>query len=1174
MRKALIVLGMYHSGTSAMAGLLGEMGCDLPKDLMAPSEVNAKGFSESSKITSLNDDILASAGMTWFDLNRFPETWYASPKALAFQKRSRTALLDEFGESGLFVMKDPRNCRLMPFWEDTLAEQGVQPVYVCIHRNPVEVAASMQQRGGFEPRYGQLLWLRGNLDAEIATRGKKRVFVSHDQLLSDWREVVSRVSSDLDLVFPRSVRIAAQGVQRLLSTDLNHLPLENLTIPKLEEASDWLAATWKVLTRWSRTGEDAAGHATLDNVRDAMDAASSTMVTVANELLARYQEIERQSERLAVVNSALADNEKARARQSQQLDEANKALANTEASLQVVRQAFHEIGLQTRALKNDLDSRAHQLLEVRSRPLRNLARYYEFRALTVLSSNGSPLPQKLKSRLTRSADKRNPNRDLPEIKDFAATTRNDIANVLSAKGHLPFRPDLPSVLIVTHDASRTGAPILVFNLAKTLSARYNVFIVCLRWGELVNDFRQVSTKVHVVEQRHGNGRYFSRILNEITQQKIPAFAVVNSIDSWHVFRELHERKIPSVALLHEFASYTFPKSAFTDAFHLAGEVVFSSELTIQNAIEQTSFVRTPRFHVLAQGRCEVPQRETEDALRHSECDLLTARLRPDGEKTGEFLVIGAGSVLMRKGVDLFIDVARRVLSTEDGQNARFAWIGAGYSPDQDAAYSVYLKDQIDRAGLTERMIMLGETSEIEHVYGLSNLLLLSSRLDPLPNVAIDALSEGVPVVCFDKTTGIADLLTDAGLREACVADYLDTEQAAQKVLRFIRSPEVYRKVCDTSKEFAQRAFDFSAYAARIEELGLRAGKALSHRPEDVLTIAVAQDFDSDFMMPRQRKASTRLEAAEYYLEDSWREAAPRRPEPGFNQIMYSHHLQSEGVTDVDPYLAFLQRGRPPGPWLRSVIRESANASLPEGTAPLKTALHIHAHYPDVVATIAQRLILNKTQPDLFITAGDRKSLDAAIAMFRGYPGRIAETRVVINRGRDIGPLLTEFGSKLVRDYDLIGHIHTKKSVLLSDREFADRWASFLYENMIGGVHGGAMIDRILAAFTLNKRLGIAFPADPNILSWSNNKDGARKLALRLGVEQLPEFFDFPIGTMFWIRAAALRPFVELDLDWQDYPREPVGMDGTILHAIERLFGVIVEGKGFDIALTNVKGVTR
>lgn len=113
-RQCLIVLGVHRSGTSAMPGLLGEMGCDLPKDLMPPNDMNEKGFFESNKITDLNEAILASAGMTWFDQNCFPEPWYSSPKFTEFRKLARAALQDEFAESSLFILKDPRICRLVP----------------------------------------------------------------------------------------------------------------------------------------------------------------------------------------------------------------------------------------------------------------------------------------------------------------------------------------------------------------------------------------------------------------------------------------------------------------------------------------------------------------------------------------------------------------------------------------------------------------------------------------------------------------------------------------------------------------------------------------------------------------------------------------------------------------------------------------------------------------------------------------------------------------------------------------------------------------------------------------------------------------------------------------------------------------------------------------------------
>jgi glycosyltransferase involved in cell wall biosynthesis len=728
------------------------------------------------------------------------------------------------------------------------------------------------------------------------------------------------------------------------------------------------------------------------------------------------------------------------------------------------------------------------------------------------------------------------------------------------------------MIVVTHDASRTGAPILALNLARVFSNRYNVITVCLRGGDLIADFQKYSTEIHVAEHVVGSGAQYARLLDTIVAKKRPVFAVVNSIESRYILSSLRKHQIPSVALFHEFASYTLPKSAFKDAFLLADEIVFSTELTIENALQETSFVRTPRFHVLPQGRCEVPQSGGAEAMRQVERDRLAAFLRPDGNQEDEFVVIGAGFVHIRKGVDLFIDVARRVAATEVGKKARFVWIGGGYDPERDPAYSVYLRDQIERAELTDRM-MLGETSEIDHVYKLSNLLLLTSRLDPLPNVAIDAMSEGIPVICFDKTTGIADVLTDAGLGDACVADYLDTAEAAEKILRLIRSNDSYRRVCERSKNYAARAFDFDGYATQIERWGLEAARLRSNRADDASTIASSADFDPALPKTRHRLASSKTEAAEYYLADGWRASAPSRPEPGFNALIYSRHLEEGGVTGVDAYAEFLRRDRPTGPWLRSVIGEHASPSIGKGRGPLRIALHIHASHPESIAAVANLLSLNETLPDLFINAGDRKGLDLAIESLNGYRGRISEARVALNRGRDLGSLLTEFGGDLVGNYDLIGHVHTQANKHSLGHDRVQIRQEFLWENVLGGQSGGAMMDRIVTAFTENEQLGLVFPATREMFSWSNSGTVARNLARQLGITSLPEFLDFPIGSMFWVRASTLEPLVALGLGWNDYPPEPLDEDGTIVQAIERLLGLVAESRGFDFAVTKVKGIS-
>ena len=116
-----------------------------------------------------------------------------------------------------------------------------------------------------------------------------------------------------------------------------------------------------------------------------------------------------------------------------------------------------------------------------------------------------------------------------------------------------------------------------------------------------------------------------------------------------------------------------------------------------------------------------------------------------------------------------------------------------------------------------------------------------------------------------------------------------------------------------------------------------------------------------------------------------------------------------------------------------------------------------------------------------------------------------------------------------------------------------------------------MLDAILSSMMSRPAIGIVFPDDPHVLSWTGNRRHAEELADRMGCGKLPEHFNFPVGSMFWGRSSFSGRFVALDLQWSDYPLEPLPVDGTMLHAIERLFGIVPADYGDGLAVTNVRG---
>ena len=116
---------------------------------------------------------------------------------------------------------------------------------------------------------------------------------------------------------------------------------------------------------------------------------------------------------------------------------------------------------------------------------------------------------------------------------------------------------------------------------------------------------------------------------------------------------------------------------------------------------------------------------------------------------------------------------------------------------------------------------------------------------------------------------------------------------------------------------------------------------------------------------------------------------------------------------------------------------------------------------------------------------------------------------------------------------------------------------------------------VLDRFADDPRLGLVFPDDPNLTGWSLDRDIAVGLARRMDPAMaVPGSIDFPIGTMFWARPAALAPLFDLGLGWDDYPEEPVSIDGTMLHALERLLPVVATHAGYGSMTTHVPGLTR
>ena len=226
-QTCILVLGIDHSATTALMGVLSQLDIYLGSRLIKSGESNIKGYPKDSMLYQMNKNILAQIESSWDDL------YYNEIKIDQIEgiEELQELIEKEFEYADIFALQDPHLIYLFPLYQKVLQNLDIEIKVILPYRNPFDMVEELEKQEGIIIENGMLLWVYHFLLAEKLSRGYERVFVSFDELLQESASTINEISAMLHLNVESKYLQKEVAIEEFLEQNfqLSSLSMDNLS---------------------------------------------------------------------------------------------------------------------------------------------------------------------------------------------------------------------------------------------------------------------------------------------------------------------------------------------------------------------------------------------------------------------------------------------------------------------------------------------------------------------------------------------------------------------------------------------------------------------------------------------------------------------------------------------------------------------------------------------------------------------------------------------------------------------------------------------------------------------------------------------------------------------------------------------------------------------------------
>lgn len=347
-------------------------------------------------------------------------------------------------------------------------------------------------------------------------------------------------------------------------------------------------------------------------------------------------------------------------------------------------------------------------------------------------------------------------------------------------------------MVIGHEASLSGAPILLLNLFRLLIEKgvVDIQFVIRKDGSLISEYKKLAPTIVLKASDYGIEKsVFHKLLNFVKSKihlcilLLKAFSCdyffFNTVVNGKLQRWFFFHRKPVITYVHELEKVIDLYLKQSDAvlpLSSSKVIVFPSTAT-KELLRNKYQVPNDKLREL-QYYFPFSQEEYNPTKAFEKRDQI--RQKFSIEKT-DFVVGAMGMVNERKGIDLYIDVCRQVTSRNSA--IKFIWIGSFESSEQERQ----IKRIIRENNLDTKLIFTGPLAYDIYNFAALDVLFLSSREDTYPLVVLEAAMMKTPTICFSGSGGIVEFISnDAGW---IIADF-STNQSADQIIELQKNSDL------------------------------------------------------------------------------------------------------------------------------------------------------------------------------------------------------------------------------------------------------------------------------------------------------------------------------------------------------------------------------------------------